>query len=64
MQEWQSSLGVPLIRWIAILPLVAATVHGLLIGLLRAKISNRSVWAISLSALATSFGISLSRSSI
>ena len=59
MTEWQSSLGVPLIRWIAILPLVAASVHALLIGLLRAKISNRSVWAISLSALVSSFAISV-----
>ncbi len=59
MTDWQSSLGVPLIRWIAILPLLAAIAHGLLIGLLRARISNRSVWAISLSALGTSFGVSV-----
>ena len=58
MSEWENSLGVPLIRWIAILPLVSATVHGLLIGLVRAKISPRSVWAISLSALVAAFGIS------
>jgi NADH-quinone oxidoreductase subunit L len=51
-------LSDSLIRWIAILPFIAAIVHGLLIGLIRAKISDRSVWAISLSALVASFGIS------
>ena len=59
MSDLQESLGVSLIRWIAILPLVAAIVHGLLIGLVRARISDRSVWAISLSALVASFGIAV-----
>ena len=52
------SLGFSLIRWIAILPFVAAIVHGLLIGLIRAKISDRSVWAISLSSHVASLGLS------
>ena len=59
MSSLGESLGVSLIRWIAILPFVAAIVHGLLIGLIRAKISDRSVWAISLSALVASFGLSV-----
>ena len=58
MSEWESSVGGSLVRWIAILPFVAAMVHGLLIGLVRARLPERSVWAISLSALVTSFGLS------
>jgi NADH-quinone oxidoreductase subunit L len=58
LSDLGETLGVSLIRWIAILPFVAAIAHGLLIGLVRAKISDRSVWAISLSALVASFGIS------
>ncbi|MBJ19066.1 MAG: hypothetical protein GY910_09420 [bacterium] len=58
MTNLEESIGVSLIRWIAILPFVAAITHGLLIGLVRAKISDRSVWAISLSALGAAFGIS------
>jgi NADH-quinone oxidoreductase subunit L len=56
--EWDSSISASLIRWIAILPFVAAIVHGLLIGLVRAKLSDRSIWAISLSAIAIAFGLS------
>ena len=59
MNELDQSVGNSLIRWIAILPFVAAVVHGLLIGLVRAKISDRSVWTISLSAIIVSFGLSL-----
>ncbi len=58
MIEWQSSVGGSLVRWIAILPFGAAMVHGLLIGLVRARLPERSVWAISLSALVTAFGLS------
>lgn len=58
MSEWDNDVSVSLIRWIAILPLIAAVVHGLLIGLVRAKLSDRSVWAISLSAIAVAFGMS------
>jgi NADH-quinone oxidoreductase subunit L len=56
--DWNDSLDVALIRWIAILPLASAGVHGILIGLVRARISDRSIWAISLSALTTSFLLS------
>jgi NADH-quinone oxidoreductase subunit L len=52
------SLGVALIRWIAILPLASAVVHGILIGLARARISDRSIWTISLSTLAMAFLLS------
>lgn len=51
-------LGGGVIRWIAILPLLAAMAHGLLIGLARARISDRTIVAISLSALAGSFTLS------
>jgi len=56
--EWDSSNSASLIRWIAILPFIAAVVHGLLIGLVRARLSNRSIWAISLSAITVAFGLS------
>lgn len=56
--EWGETLGGAWVRWIAILPLMAALVHGILIGLVRAKISDRSVWAISVSALVTSLILS------
>jgi NADH-quinone oxidoreductase subunit L len=56
--EWDSRISASLIRWIAILPFIAAVVHGLLIGLVRAKLSDRSIWAISLSAIAVAFGLS------
>ncbi|HKK53509.1 MAG TPA: proton-conducting transporter membrane subunit, partial [Myxococcota bacterium] len=58
MGEWNDSLDAALIRWIAILPLASAAVHGLLIGLVRARISQRSIWAISLSALSAAFVLS------
>ena len=47
-----------MIRWIPILPFLAAITHGLSIGLLRANLSVRSVWMISLSGLAVSFALS------
>ena len=57
MGEWGQSIGDSLIRWIAILPFLSAIAHGLLIGLARVEISDRSIWAISLSALSASFGL-------
>jgi NADH-quinone oxidoreductase subunit L len=56
--DWSNEFAAALIRWIAILPFLAAITHGLLIGLFRAKLSDRSVWAISLSALGASFTLS------
>ena len=58
MSEWDSSINASLIRWIAILPFISAMGHGLLIGLVRAKLSDRSIWLISLSAVGASFGLS------
>lgn len=57
MDEWTDSLGIP-IRWIAILPLASAVLHGVSIGLVRARMSERSIWAISLSAIAMAFLLS------
>lgn len=59
MGEWGSSVGASTIRWIAILPFLAAVAHGLSIGLIRAKLSDRSIWAISLSAIGVAFGLSV-----
>ncbi|MGY8737632.1 MAG: hypothetical protein ACKVIW_08960, partial [bacterium] len=59
MGEWENGLSGWAIRWIALLPFMAAVVHGLLIGLVRARISDRMIWAISMSALGTSFGLSV-----
>ncbi len=53
-----NDLTTPLIRWIAILPFLAAIAHGVLIGLVRARISRRTIFAISLSALGAAFAIS------
>ena len=39
--------------------MISALVHGLLIGILRTKISARAVWTISLFALVTSFGLGM-----
>ncbi len=58
MSSWDQSLSASLIRWIAILPLTAAIVHGVLIGLVRARVSRRSVWTVSLCALGASFLLS------
>lgn len=59
MSEWDSSVPASMIRWIAILPFIAAIAHGLLIGLVRAKLTDRSIWGISLSAITVSFGFSV-----
>jgi NADH-quinone oxidoreductase subunit L len=59
VNAWDSNVDASLIRWIAILPFIAAVVHGVLIGLVRAKLSDRSVWTISLSAMAAAFGLSV-----
>jgi NADH-quinone oxidoreductase subunit L len=48
-----------MIRWIAILPFMAAITHGVLIGLVRAKISPRTIFTISLAALGASFALSV-----
>jgi NADH-quinone oxidoreductase subunit L len=56
--DWEDDFGGPLIRWIAILPFLSAITHGVLIGLIRAKLTDRSVWAISLSAVSIAFLIS------
>ena len=45
-----------MIRWIAFLPLVAALVHGVLIGLVRAQISERLVFGVSVSAIVAALG--------
>ena len=47
-----------MIRWIPILPFLAAITHGISIGLVRANLADRSVWLISLSSLAVSFTLS------
>ncbi len=59
MGELESGVPASLIRWIAILPFIAAIAHGLLIGLVRAKLTDRSIWGISLSAIIVSFGFSV-----
>jgi len=59
VNEWDGSVDASLIRWIAILPFLAAIVHGLLIGLVRAKLSDRSIWTISLSAMLVAFALSV-----
>jgi len=47
-----------MIRWIPILPFLAAITHGVSIGLLRANLADRSVWMISLSSLVVSLALS------
>ncbi len=49
----------PMIRWIALLPLVAAFVHGILIGLVRARISDRLVFGISVAAVFAALCLSM-----
>ena len=51
--------GGSMIRWIALLPLVAAFVHGVLIGLVRARISDRLVFGISISAVVVALSFSM-----
>ncbi|HIF94439.1 MAG: proton-conducting transporter membrane subunit [Myxococcales bacterium] len=59
MNEWGVGVPFSMVRWIAILPFIAAVAHGLLIGLVRARLTDRSIWGISLSAIAASFGLSV-----
>ena len=59
MGEWYSVAPALIVRWIAILPFLAAIAHGLLIGLVRAKLTDRSIWGISLFAILSSFGFSV-----
>lgn len=62
MEFWTDStggIGGALVRWIALLPLASAVVHGLLIGVVRANFSKRSIWTISMSALGTAFLLTL-----
>ncbi len=59
MGDWDSGVPALLIRWIAILPFIAAIAHGLLIGLARAKLTDRSIWSISLTAITVAFGLSV-----
>ncbi len=51
--------GGSMIRWIALLPLVAALVHGVLIGLVRARISDRLVFGVSVSAVTAALVLSM-----
>ncbi|MEM9175714.1 MAG: proton-conducting transporter membrane subunit [Myxococcota bacterium] len=51
--------GGSMIRWIALLPLVAALVHGVLIGLVRARISDRLVFSVSVSAILAALSLSM-----
>jgi len=51
--------GGSLVRWIALLPLVAALVHGVLIGLVRARISDRLVFGVSVSAVTAALILSM-----
>ena len=59
MSEWEGTIGISLVRWIAILPFVAAVAHGVLLGLVRVKLSDRAIWTISVSAVTIAFGLSL-----
>lgn len=59
MDALQSTWGDGFVRWIAILPLLAALTHGVLIGLVRAKVSARTIWAISSSTLLAAFALSV-----
>jgi len=58
VEEWTDSLEAGLIRWIVILPLASAALHGMLLGIVRARLSERSIWAISFSALVSAFALS------
>lgn len=60
MDSWLNESRGPeaLIRWIALLPMLAALVHGVLIGFARARMSPRSISTISMSALLASFSFS------
>lgn len=56
--DWDERLTASLIRWIALLPLLAALAHAAMIGLLRLQIAPRTVWLVSSAALVVSFLLS------
>jgi NADH-quinone oxidoreductase subunit L len=56
--DWDERLTASLIRWIALLPLLAALAHAAMIGLFRLQIAPRTVWLVSSVALAISFVLS------
>ena len=56
--DWHERLTASLIRWIALLPLLAALAHAAMIGLLRLQIAPRTVWLVSSVALLVSFLLS------
>lgn len=56
--DWDERLTASLIRWIALLPLLAAFAHAAMIGLLRLQIAPRTVWLVSSAALVVSFFLS------
>lgn len=58
MVEWDEGLTASLIRWIALLPLASAILHGATIGLLRLQIAPRTVWLVSTLAVGVSFVLS------
>ena len=58
MLEWDEGLTASLIRWIALLPLLAAIAHAAMIGLLRTQLAPRMVWLVSIAAVAVSFVLS------
>ncbi len=56
--DWDERFTASLIRWIALLPLLASLAHAAMIGLLRVQIAPRTVWLLSASALVVSFVLS------
>ncbi len=56
--DWDERLTASLVRWIALLPLLAALAHAAMIGLFRLQIAPRTVWIVSSAALAVSFVLS------
>jgi NADH-quinone oxidoreductase subunit L len=56
--DWDERFTASLIRWIALLPLLASLAHAAMIGLLRVQIAPRTVWLLSTSALVVSFLLS------
>ena len=56
--DWDERFTASLIRWIALLPLLASLAHAAMIGLLRLQIAPRTIWLVSTAALAVSFVLS------
>jgi len=56
--DWDERFTASLIRWIALLPLLASLAHAAMIGLLRLQISPRTIWLVSTAALTVSFLLS------